>query len=165
MTPPLVSIACPRCKMVQAVPAASPRRPTFPLRCLACHAPLGSTGDDATRVTGPVQVPTAPIDARWYARVDGRTLGPLERSELGRLHRAGVLDDDALVWHEGFTDWARLADCATFGSLVGGRRPAPRMRRSISGVLDLTEQVELEVEPPRRRVPPPTPPRRAARSL
>lgn len=91
MTPPLVSIACPRCKMVQAVPAASPRRSAFSLRCLACHAPLGS-GDDATRVIGP-------------------------------------------------------------------------MRRSISGVLDLTEQVEVEVEPPRRRVPPPLPPRRASRFL
>jgi hypothetical protein len=163
MTPPLVSLACPRCMMVQAVPAASPRRSALQLRCLACHAPLGSS-DDSTRVTGPMQVPTAPIDSRWHVMVDGRALGPLERKELGRLHRMGVIDDDALVWHEGFTDWARLADTATFGSLVGGRRPAPRMRRSISGVLDLTEEVDGEAEAPRRRLPPPVPPRRAAHS-
>lgn len=149
--------------MVQAVPAPAPRRSALQLRCLACHAPLGS-GHDATRVTGSLQVPTAPIDSRWYAMVDGRALGPLERTELGRLHRLGVIDDDALVWHEGFTDWARLADTATLGSLVGGRRPAPRMRRSISGVLDLTEHVDVEVEAPRRRLPPPVPSRRAAHS-
>ncbi len=164
MMPPLVSVACPRCTMVQAVPVASPRGPVPRLRCLACHVPLGA-GDEVTRVDGRFEVPAPPIDVRWYAMLDGKAVGPLAREEIGRMHRAGLLHDDALVWHDGFAGWARLADTATFTPLVGGRRPAPRVRRSISGMIDLTDDVDLvEAEPAPRRAAPPPLPRRTARA-
>jgi hypothetical protein len=153
--------------MVQAVPAASPRSPALRLRCLACHASLAEAGDEVTRLRGRLEVPAAPVELRWYAMVHGEVVGPVGRDELARLHHQRVLDDDGLVWHDGFRGWARLCDTATFAPLVGGRRPAPRVGRAISGVLDLTDDVDLvEVEPPQQRraaLPPPVS-RRIARA-
>jgi hypothetical protein len=143
--------------MVQAVPAASPRGPALQLRCLACHQALGA-GDDVTRITGRLEVPAAPVDVQWYAMVHGEVVGPIGREDLAGLHRKSVLDDDALVWHQGFRGWARLADTATFAPLVGGRKPAPRSARMPA--VDLTEDLEEMVTAPRRMVVPPPIPRR-----
>ncbi len=166
MNPPLCSVRCSHCSMVQAVPAASSRGPAPQMRCLACHQPL--TNDEDTRVTGRLQVPSAPVDEDWYAMVHDEAVGPLNRSQLVRLHESGMLDEDALVWHQGFRGWARLADTATFTRLVGGQRPAPRPARlprpgllTTSEVVDLTDHVEMVemvevVPPPVRRSPPRT---------
>jgi GYF domain 2 len=159
MTPPLCSIACPSCTMVQAVPAASPRGPAPQLSCLACHEPLGAS-DDVTRVIGGLEVPAAPIDAGWYAMVHGEVVGPVGREAIARMFGTRVLADDALVWHRGFRGWASLANTATFAPLVGGRRPAPRANR----LLDLTDDVALEDAPAPRRPAPPPLPRRLARA-
>jgi len=166
MNPPLCSVRCSHCSMVQAIPAASSRGPAPRLRCLACHQPL--TDDEDTRITGRLQVPSAPVDEDWYAMVHEEVVGPLNRSQLVRLHDSGMLDEDALVWHQGFRGWARLADTATFTRRVGGRRPAPRAARlprpsllTASEVVDLTDHVEVVevvevVPPPVRRSPPRT---------
>lgn len=140
--------------MVQAVPAASSRGPAPRLRCLACREPLGAA-DDVTRVGGPRQVPAAPVDRGWYALVADEVCGPLRRDQIARMHAEGRLDDQGLVWHEGFRGWARLVDTTTFIGLFGGRRGAPRWERD--EVVDLTDDVDLvEVVPASaRRSPPP----------
>ncbi len=148
--------------MIQSVPAASPRGPALRMRCLACHAALGG-GDDITRITGRLEVPAAPVDTGWHAMVDGEVVGPLGRDALVRMHRRGVLDAEALVWHAGFRGWARLADTTTFAGVLGGRRRAPRATPLGVAVLDLTDHVDLDEPAPRRASPPPLP-RRLARA-
>ncbi len=159
MLPPLRSLACPRCTMVQVVPADSPRGPALRLRCLACHASL-FVDDDVTRLTAGLEVAAAPLGGHWYVVSEGEVVGPITRDDIERLHTEGSLTDDALVWHLGFRAWARLSNTATFCGRVGGRRPAPR--RQPPTVLDLTAHADL-IEPgpmrrttsPRRRTPPP----------
>ncbi len=162
MIPPLRSLACPCCRMVQVVPADSPRGPELRLRCLACHASL-SGSEEITRMTGGLQVSAAPRHSHWYLVDEGQVCGPIDREDVIARHARGSIDDDALVWHLGFTAWARLSNTATFSAMVGGRRPAPR--REHPTVQDLTAHASLiDAEPISGRPRGPTAPRRRAPS-
>ncbi len=144
MNPPLQSMTCSQCATTQDVPAPSPRGPSLRLRCHDCGAALGDA-EEVTRVTGALEVPSAPVDRAWYVVVEGEVVGPATRAELERYHRAAVIPDDAPVWHAGFGGWAPLHNTTTFSFMVGGRRAAPR--RSAPAVQDLTADADL-LEPP-----------------
>ncbi|CAM3612395.1 RDD family protein [Bordetella sputigena] len=45
----------------------------------------------------------------WYATAEGRN-GPVAEETLAQLLSAGTISDDTLVWRNGMTGWARLAE-------------------------------------------------------
>lgn len=78
----------------------------------------------------------------WYYEKNGQKQGPVAENDLLDLVRRGGLGPDNLVWKEGMTDWARLAEalpgalaaptvasgeanCPTCGALVAADRLIP----------------------------------------
>jgi hypothetical protein len=47
--------------------------------------------------------------AWWYAK-DGKPVGPHDFDALTQLHRAGVINAQTQLWHEGMTAWRALAE-------------------------------------------------------
>jgi GYF domain 2 len=45
----------------------------------------------------------------WFYAKDGQQIGPVEFSEIERLHSAGQLTGDSLVWQHGTADWVKLS--------------------------------------------------------
>lgn len=124
MTPPLQTVRCPSCDAIQTAPASSPRGFALHLRCSACATPLGD--NEVTRLAARLEVPVAPVREGWAVVVEGEVVGPVSADEIRCYHRASVIDDQALVWHEGFRGWARLSETLTFRALCSSTRPAPQ---------------------------------------
>jgi hypothetical protein len=55
----------------------------------------------------------------WFYAKDGQQIGPVEFSEIERLHSEGQLTDDTLVWQQGMANWVK------FSSLPKTSREAP----------------------------------------
>jgi TonB family protein len=70
------------------------------IRCKQCAHIIVLPGPRA-----PTAEPAAP--GTWHAVIDGMPR-PIATEDLRRLRAAGVLDDRALVWREGFDDWREL---------------------------------------------------------
>jgi hypothetical protein len=45
----------------------------------------------------------------WFYAKDGQQIGPVEFSEIERLHAEGALNDDSLVWQQGMPDWVKIS--------------------------------------------------------
>jgi GYF domain 2 len=45
----------------------------------------------------------------WFYAKDGEQIGPVEFSEIERLHSEGALTDDSLVWQQGMADWVKIS--------------------------------------------------------
>ena len=45
----------------------------------------------------------------WFYAKDGRQIGPVNFSEIERLHAEGQLSDDTLVWQQGTANWVKLS--------------------------------------------------------
>jgi hypothetical protein len=45
----------------------------------------------------------------WFYAKDGQRIGPVEFSEIERLHSEGQLTADSLVWQQGTGDWVKLS--------------------------------------------------------
>lgn len=45
----------------------------------------------------------------WFYAKDGQQIGPVEFSEIERLHSEGQLTDDTLVWQQGMANWVKLS--------------------------------------------------------
>lgn len=45
---------------------------------------------------------------QWFYAKDGQQLGPVEFSEIERLHAAGEITGDTLVWQQGTASWVKL---------------------------------------------------------
>ena len=43
----------------------------------------------------------------WFYAKDGRQIGPVNFSEIERLHAEGQLSDDTLVWQQGTANWVK----------------------------------------------------------
>ncbi len=46
---------------------------------------------------------------KWYYSKDGQQIGPVDFSEIERLHENGALASDALVWQQGTPNWVKLS--------------------------------------------------------
>lgn len=45
----------------------------------------------------------------WFYAKDGQQIGPVDFSEIERLHSEGQLAGDTLVWQQGMTNWVKLS--------------------------------------------------------
>ena len=46
---------------------------------------------------------------KWFYAKDGQQTGPVEFSEIERLHAAGQLTADSMIWQEGTPNWVKLS--------------------------------------------------------
>jgi len=56
----------------------------------------------------------------WFYAKDGQQIGPVEFSEIERLHSEGQLTDDTLVWQQGMANWVKLSTLLKTQSGVAG---------------------------------------------
>lgn len=59
---------------------------------------------------------------QWFYTKDGQQLGPVEFSEIERLHAAGEITGETLVWQQGTASWVKLG--TLLGGVDGGPPPA-----------------------------------------
>ena len=66
-------------------------------------------------VSAAIEVLSAGAGEEWYVGINGVPLGPVRLSALRQKALQGVIDEDSLVWREGFEEWLPLR---TFPELV-----------------------------------------------
>jgi membrane protease subunit (stomatin/prohibitin family) len=59
---------------------------------------------------GPPAAPPPLPAASWYLGVDGQQQGPLTETDVRARLTAGTVTGDTLVWRDGMSGWARLAE-------------------------------------------------------
>jgi len=57
---------------------------------------------------------------QWFYAKDGQQTGPVDFSEIKRLHSEGQLTDETMVWEQGSPNWVKLSSV-----LGGGAAPRP----------------------------------------
>lgn len=57
---------------------------------------------------------------QWFYAKDGQQTGPVNFSEIKRLHSEGQLTDETMVWEQGSPNWVKLSSV-----LGGGAAPHP----------------------------------------
>jgi len=70
---------------------------------------------DQADVSAAIEVLSAGAGEEWYVGINGVPLGPVRLSTLRQKASQGVIDEDSLVWREGFEEWLPLR---TFPELV-----------------------------------------------
>ncbi len=68
-----------------------------------------------SEVSAAIEVLSAGAAEEWYVGINGVPLGPVRLSTLRQKAQQGVIDEDSLVWREGFEEWLPLR---TFPELV-----------------------------------------------
>ena len=52
--------------------------------------------------------PSGGGQGQWYYSLNGKRLGPTNNDDLRQLMAAGVLDNETLVWKDGFDNWVSI---------------------------------------------------------
>lgn len=77
----------------------------------ATAAPAHGEADSPAMPAGGGAPPPPPEAQRlWFALVSGKQQGPLSDEALEREIAGGRIVSTTFVWHEGMSDWKRLAD-------------------------------------------------------
>lgn len=121
----------------------------FKIRCKKCSRDIimrGAPAPVAETVPNAEPVPSAGV---WHVVLGSTQVGPIELAELYRLRATGRLDDDSLIWREGFDDWRKVETVAEMRGVARSSvevspelaagpepaRPALRSERNESSVL------------------------------
>lgn len=97
-----MKIVCDTCGTKYSVDDSRVAGKAFKIRCKKCSREILLRGAPAP-VTEPV-----PEAGTWHVVQDGTQVGPIALAELHRLRATGKLDDESLIWREGFADWRAL---------------------------------------------------------
>ena len=128
--------SAPRTGLATSFSAARPSR--------ASHAPSALAGafqrkvqndDDENTVMAPAASFEPSVTEEWYAAINGVPVGPIRLSELRTKVSAGAINDETLVWQEGFEEWrpvktitqlaAIVREAAAPKPLTGGQTASP----------------------------------------
>jgi len=69
----------------------------------------------AARAPAASSLPPLPGTEKWHVEVRGQIQGPLGIHEIRALRDKGVIDGDAFVFCEGWTQWLRLRETKELG--------------------------------------------------
>lgn len=141
----------PRPAPVRPSAPSVPSRPSQPEPSPAPPAPaaggLASAFSQKVRepqhsdVSAAIEVLSAGAGEEWYVGINGVPLGPVRLSTLRQKAQQGVIDEESLVWREGFEEWLPLRTFPELLVLVRESReasgrvsftPAPPPAHSIS---------------------------------
>lgn len=64
---------------------------------------------------------------KWFYAKDGQQIGPVDFSEIQKLHAEGQLTGESLVWEQGAPNWVKLSTV-----LVGGTAPLATTETSVT---------------------------------
>jgi len=98
----LMKIVCDTCGTKYSVDDSRVAGKAFKIRCKKCSREILLRGAPA-----PVSEPV-PEAGTWHVVQGGTQVGPIAVAELHQLRATGKLDDESLVWREGFDDWRAL---------------------------------------------------------
>jgi predicted Zn finger-like uncharacterized protein len=74
--------------------------------------------DDDQTVMAPAASFDASVTEEWYAAINGVPVGPMRLSELRTKVSAGAVNDDTLVWQEGFEEWRPVKTITQLAAIV-----------------------------------------------
>lgn len=97
-----MKIVCDTCGTKYSVDDSRVAGKAFKIRCKKCSREILLRGAPAP-VTEPV-----PEAGAWHVVQGGTQVGPIALAELHQLRATGKLDDESLIWREGFADWRAL---------------------------------------------------------
>jgi len=127
----------------------------------ASPAPAGLAGAFSKAVSTPKEDPSSVSAAmavlsssssteEWYVGINGVPVGPVRLSELRRKAMGGLVNEESLVWREGFEEWLPLRTFPELCALL--KESATTGRTSLTPTPPPTAAM-----PPNRSVPPPPP--------
>jgi len=109
----------------RAPSAAAPVAPVTPAPAAADAGPKSAAGGGLagafaktvkeTEVSAAIEVLSAGAAEEWYVGINGVPLGPVRLSVLRQKASQGLVNEESLVWREGFDEWLPLR---TFPELV-----------------------------------------------
>lgn len=111
--------SAPRAGLATSFSAARPSR--------ASHAPSALAGafqrkvqndDDDNTVMAPAASFEPSVTEEWYAAINGVPVGPIRLSELRTKVSAGAINDETLVWQEGFEEWRPVKTITQLAAIV-----------------------------------------------
>lgn len=74
--------------------------------------------DDDETVMAPAASFEASVTEEWYAAIHGVPVGPMRLSELRTKASANAINDDTLVWQEGFEEWRPVKTITELAAIV-----------------------------------------------
>ncbi len=148
------SIAAPRVAR-PAPPSAAANAPVAPPRPAPVAPPSSAPGALAgafqrtvrsaadSDVSAAIEVLSAGAGEEWYVGINGVPLGPVRLSAIRQKAAQGVINEDSLVWREGFEEWLPLRSFPELLTLLNEAReqssrsswlpaPAPSGRKPLS---------------------------------
>ncbi len=144
-----------------ARPAPAPAKPAS-----ALHTGLAGAFDKVAHndvsVSAAIEVLSAGAAEEWYVGVNGVPLGPVRLSVLRQKAQQGTINEDSLVWREGFDEWLPLRTFPELVVLVHEAREQA-VRGSLTPSPPQVQRQSAIPSPPVRVAPArPAPPRPAA---
>jgi TonB family protein len=101
-----MKIVCDACGTKYSIDDSRVSGKTFKIRCKKCSGVINVRGA-AAPVAEPAIEPV-PDAGAWHVVLGGAQVGPLALEELRRLRTTGKINEEALIWREGFDDWRAL---------------------------------------------------------
>lgn len=90
---------------------------------MANQVSQGLSASPSGQATGAMP-PPVPEAVLYHVALDGKPKGPFSKEELIRMHEAGSLSPDSLVWTAGMSDWASASSIPALNELFGAT-PSP----------------------------------------
>lgn len=115
-----------------------------------------------TEVSAAIEVLSAGAAEEWYVGVNGVPLGPVRLSVLRQKAAQGLVNEDSLVWREGFDEWLPLRTFPELALLVQEAREhavRPVLTAPASGGQRISSLPQVPVSAPKPATPlrPPSP--------
>lgn len=89
---------------------------------MANQVSQGLSASPSGQATGAMP-PPVPEAVLYHVALDGKPKGPFSKEELIRMHEAGSLSPDSLVWTAGMSDWASASSIPALNELFGATPP------------------------------------------
>jgi predicted Zn finger-like uncharacterized protein len=104
----VMKLSCDSCGAKYSIADERVAGKLFKIRCKKCSYVIMVRGTAAAAPAPEPTAITAPVSGEWHVVIGEDRLGPLSLDEVLAKRDDGTLDDDSLVWREGFDDWVAL---------------------------------------------------------
>ncbi len=89
------------------------------------HQQQQPAAQNAPAVSAPPAPPPPPVEHVWHIALNGKTLGPFSRAEMGQKVGSGDLTRESMVWTAGQDGWMKAGDVSDLSTLFTILPPPP----------------------------------------
>src|SRR5690349_790588 len=114
-----MKVVCETCEAKYQIPDERVAGRRLKIRCRKCGGVMEARGDE---LVAQHAAPGGTVE--WFASVDGTPIGPLTTDEIVSRISTGVLEWDAHVWREGYSEWKTVDAADTIVRAVASSRGA-----------------------------------------